>query len=260
MALGLCILALAFPVSRLIRNRPEEYGLRPDGAPAAPRRAASTLEGQPAAGRVEPAGPDADLTVAQALRTPAFWLISFGHGFTVVAVPAIYVHLGLLLEDAGFQVQTTAWVVSVFTGVGMVFQLVGAYVGGKIPTRVALFIFATLQASGVALLTLPSNLTMVFLFAVLLGAGWGGRNPLTVAIRGEYFGQGSFGKILGLSAAPMNVMMLASAPFAGYIYDRTDSYNIAFLTLALVTFAGGVLFLMARRPPRSPASSRPEVA
>ena len=40
------------------------------------------------------------------------------------------------------------------------------------------------------------------MIAILFGMGFGGRNPLTVAIRGDYFGRATFAKILGLSTVP----------------------------------------------------------
>jgi MFS family permease len=89
---------------------------------------------------------------------------------------------------------------------------------------------------------------MVYLFAVLFGIGFGGRNPLTVAIRGEYFGRASFGKILGLSTVPMNVLLLISSPLAGYLRDVQGDYTDAFLILALLNVVGGVLFLFSKRP------------
>ncbi len=257
--IGVFILVVAFPLTRLIRNRPQDYGLLPDGASPTPRPVVAAPGRRPAEAKAEIEEPEVDLTLRQALQTPAFWLISFGHGFTTIPLPAIWVHLGLLLQDAGFQVQTTAWVVAVYTGLAMVFQLVGGYVGSRLPVRLGLLIFTTIQAGAVVLLTSPDSLTMIFLFAVLLGIGWGGRNPMTVTIRGEYFGRASFGSILGFSTAPMNVMMLLSAPFAGYIRDTTGSYDIAFLVLAAVNFTGGILFLMAKKPSRRrPAAGQAE--
>jgi len=191
---------------------------------------------------------DGDLTAAQALRTPAFWLISFGHGFTSMVILAIMTHLGLLLKDKGFDVQTTGWIVVVYTATAMVFQLVGGYVGDRWPKNIALFIFTTIQAVAVVVLTISSSLLMFYLYAVLFGIGFGGRNPLTTAIRGEYFGRASFGRILGLSTVPMNVLLLIGSPLAGYMRDIQHSYDMAFLLLAGFNFLGGVLFLFARNP------------
>ena len=253
--LAIAVFIFAIPVSRAIRNRPQDYGELPDGARpdriglpnsrgAPPNRTNDSALDSPGVASEA----SADLSASQAIRTPAFWLISFGHGFTSMVILAIMSQLGLLLKDQGFEVQTTAWVVSVYTAVAMVFQLVGGYIGDRAPKNLVIFGFSSVQAASVVLLTYASTLPMIYLFAVLFGIGFGGRNPLTIAIRGEYFGRASFGKILGLSTVPMNVLLLLASPFAGLMYDLQGTYTTAFLALAALNFLGGALFLMAKKP------------
>ena len=71
---------------------------------------------------------------------------------------------------------------------------------------------------------------------------------MTTAIRGEYFGRASFGKILGISTVPMNILLLIAAPLAGFMRDELGDYNMAFLLLAGLNTLGAVFFLIARRP------------
>ena len=71
---------------------------------------------------------------------------------------------------------------------------------------------------------------------------------MTVSIRGEYFGRASFGKILGLSTVPMNVLLLISSPLVGYMRDVQGTYTYGFLLLAGLNFLGGICFLMAKKP------------
>ena len=254
--LAVVILVAAVPLSLAIRNRPEDYGMLPDGDQRErPARQETRAAAQPAR-----AATQAALSAAQAIRTPAFWLIAFGHGFTSMVILAIMTHLGLLVKDAGFDVQTTGWIVAVYTAVSMAFQLLGGYLGDRAPKNIVLFGFTSLQAGAVVLLTFASTLPMFYTFAVLFGAGFGGRNPLTTAIRGEYFGRASFGKILGLSTVPMNILLLASSPFAGYMWDIYGNYTAAFLILAGFNFLGGVLFLFAKRPRVPRPAAAPEAA
>lgn len=250
--LGIFALAVAIPVSSMIRNRPQDYGLQPDGnsrpqaAPQVNSDASDDTAVVATRPNREPSG--GDFTAAQALRTPAFWLIALGHGFTSMVLLAIMAHLGLLMKDQGFELQTTAWVVTVYTMVAMVFQLVGGYVGDRLPIRLALFGFTSIQAAAVVILTISHTMPMFYLFAVMFGVGFGGRNPMTVSIRGEYFGRASFGKILGLSTVPMNVLLLISSPLVGYMRDVQGTYTYGFLLLAGLNFLGGICFLMAKKP------------
>jgi len=244
--LGVFMVTIAWPISRLIQNQPEDIGLLPDGDKPAP---VSVRSGE----AVPPQPVDEDFTASEALRTPAFWLIAFGHGFTSMVILAIMAHLGLLMVDKGHQLQDAAFVVSVYTAVAMGFQLVGGYVGGKIPIRLALAFFTGLQALGVVVLVFAESITSFYLFAVLFGAGFGGRNPLTVAIRGDYFGSASFGKILGFSTVPMNLLLLIAAPLVGWMRDVQGNYTDAFLVMVATNMAGALCFLLAKRPQKKTA-------
>jgi len=88
----------------------------------------------------------------------------------------------------------------------------------------------------------------MFLFAVVMGVGFGGRAPMTTAIRGVYFGRRSFASITGVSMIPMNVLMLAFPLFAGIMYDRVGDYMIPFSALAVTSFAGSTMFLLLGKP------------
>ena len=244
--LGIVALLLAFPLSRLIRNSPEEYGLLPDGdAPDdAERREAARTSRSPATATAE-----VDFTVRQAIRTPAFWLISFGHGFTSMLLIGLVAHLVPMMTDQGYSFQAAAFVLTAYTSVSMVFQVVGGVVGDRVPKHLAITVFVFIQAGAVILLVYgPTTLPVAYGFAVLFGIGFGGRSPLTTSIRGDYFGRKSFGKIMGVSQVPMNVLLLIAPIFAGVMRDWRGDYTIAFTVLAGCSAFGGVLFLFARRP------------
>ncbi len=246
--IGIVILVAAGPISLFLRNDPQSYGLLPDGDRAGPGPGQTARPAQGSA-RSQETG----MTATQAVRTPAFWLIAFGHGFTSMVILAIMTYLGLLMVEKGFQLLNAALVVTVYTAVAMVFQLVGGYVGDRLPKQLALSFFTMLQAGGVMVLVFADTLPMFYFFAVLFGMGFGGRNPLTVAIRADYFGTASFGKILGLSTVPMNALLLIAAPFTGWMYDTQGTYVNAFLILAGLNVLGALCFLAARRP-RVPVS------
>ena len=286
--LGVVTLALVLPIVKVIRGRPEDYGLLPDGdtpgeqppaqhppqpqprarqasASAAPGRAAAPSRSAAPTRRASPR--QRDFTLREAMRTPTFWLISFGQGFTSMVLIAMMAHLAPMLYDQGVSVPMAGWVVSTYTAMSMLFQIVGGYVGDRISKRVAYFCFTSIQAGAVAILVFAPdiaaaagvpNLVVVFAFAILFGIGFGGRNPLSTSIRGEYFGRSSFGKIMGMSQVPMNMMLLVAPIYPAVLLNTLGSYDFAFLSLAALNFIGGVMFLLAKPPrlgPRQPRSS-----
>ena len=240
--IGVVLIVLAWPVSRLVRNRPEEYGLLPDG-----RREDQSESGERGgSGQGQTEG--ADFTWQEALRTRPFWLITVGHSAKSIVIVTLTVHLGPMLTDLGYSLQIVAWVVSTYTGVGAVFTLVGGYIGDRVPMHLALFGFSVIQSTAVVILLSAGTLPMVLLFAVVLGIGFGGRTPMTTAIRGVYFGRRAFASITGISMIPMNIMLLVFPLFAGIMFDAVGSYQIPFSVLAIVSFFGSAMFLLLGKP------------
>lgn len=238
--IGVMIMALAFPLSRLVRNRPEELGLRPDGDPPSPDAALSRSPRH--------AGDEAGFTWQEAIRTRDFWLISFGHASSSIVIVSIMVHLGLLLDDRGFSLGTISAVVATYTAVNAIFILVGGYLGDRIPIKLAAFGFSASQSVAVVVLVFAHNAPMLFLFAALLGIGFGGRTPVTTSIRGIYFGRKAFAAITGISMVPMNILLFSAPLFAGYMRDITGKYDVPFITIAVVCLLGSCLFLMLGKP------------
>ena len=233
--LGGFTLIAAVPVFFLLRNRPEDMGLLPDGGP-------SSVEAQ-----------QCSLSIGQSFRTRAFWLITFGHSVASMSGLVIVGFLNFLIEDKGFTRQDTSFFLSLYIFVSLWSQLVGGFVGDRVPKSYALAFFTVLQTVGLLLAVIADSRAGMYLFAALMGLGVGGRSPVTVAILADYFGTGSLGKILGFSAFPIALLLLLAVPFAGWIGDVRGEYTIAFVVLAALNLAGAVCFLLARRPgPRSP--------
>ena len=249
--IGVVFLCLAWPMSRLVRERPEDYGLLPDGDPP-------TQTVREAARRVGRAAPSDELnfTARQAVRTHAFWLITFGHACSTILFATLTVHLVPMLTDQGLSLQSAAYVFSVVMGSAAIFQLIGGYVGDRIPINRAIAIFGFIQAGGFLMAVLVDSFQMAMLFAVTFGAGFGGRNPLTTAIRGDYFGKNAFATITGISSAPKYAFMLAAPLCAAFLFDSTGSYTLAFLIIGGLGMMSGVLFMLAKKPTSLPLDRR----
>ena len=105
------------------------------------------------------------------------------------------------------------------------------------------------------ILALTDSLPMALVFAVLWGAGFGGRVPLLTAIVGDFFGRKNFGSILGMNMVPSNIAMIFAPLFAGLMYDLRQSYFIPFATFAIMGFIGAFVILLARQP-QAPRESK----
>ena len=241
--IGVLFLLIAVLVPRLIRNRPEEYGLRPDGVPP------ELPSGEPSpteASTVAEAGDE--FTARQALRTPAFWFITVVNLSSNIALVTLMVHLLPKLTDLGMSLSMAGLVVATYTGVALPVQFLSGYLADRFPKQPLIFGFLFIQSISIMVIALATNTYWAFLFALLYGIGFGGHIPLLVSIRGDYFGRKAFATITGLSMLPTNLVIIGAPLFAGYMFDTTNSYFIPFTTFAAFNLIGSFLILPLRRP------------
>ena len=243
---GLIILAAGLPLSFVIRGRPHFYGEFVDGEPQA--ETPSRLQARKEAGATR------DFTAREALRTPAFWLLSLGHGFALFVVTAVNVHaISHLKEGLGYPVETAALYIMLMTLAQMGGIGIGALTGDRFDKRLICAVCMLMHMAGLLFLTYASNVAMIVAFAVLHGTAWGLRGPFMQAIRADYFGVSSIGMILGLSFMIIVVGQIGGPMIAGFLADMTGNYRAGFTLLALLAGLGSLFFLFARKPPRPAA-------
>ncbi len=240
---GVLVLLVGLPAAQVLRHHPSDMGLAPDGDPV---RAAGDLSGLAAA-------PSPDFTLGEALRTPAFWWVAFGHGSALFVVAAVNVHMiSHLNESVGYSFGAAAGVYSAVTVMFMIGTLFGGWMGDRVSKRFLAIGCMGMHAVGMLLLSHATSALMVAAFVVIHGGAWGMRGPQMAAIRADYFGRAAFGKIMGVSNGIIIIGTISGPLLAGYIYDRTGSYSLGFDILAALAAAGSVFFLLAKRPTRPP--------
>jgi MFS family permease len=203
-------------------------------------------------------------TAAEALRTRAFWFISLGHASALLVVGASMAHLGLYLEeDRGFSTLHTAVVVGMLPAMMGAGQLLGGVLGDHFDKRLLVTVAMLGHGLGMLLLALATNWLLVWFFVLFHGLAWGVRGPIQSALRADYFGATSFGKIMGFSSMIVMVGMVIGPVLAGVLRDRTGDYRLGFMILAAVAAFGSVWFFLSTppaMPDRETGRSDPERA
>jgi MFS family permease len=233
----------------VIRRRPEDYGETVDGIPRSPSPQAE-FSGDSSSGV-------RDFTAREALRTPAFWLLSLGHGFALLVVGAVNVHaIAHMNESLAYTVGGAALVITLVT----LFQIGGVMVGWAIGDRFEKRLIAAacmlMHCLGLLALTYADSVFWIIAFAALHGVAWGLRGPFMHAIRADYFGRSAIGMILGLSFMIIVIGQVGGPMIAGLAADLTGNYRTGFTLLALLAGLGSMFFVLAKRPApplRSPA-------
>jgi MFS family permease len=248
-ASGALAIALGLPLSLVIKGRPEDHGETVDGVPAP----LQTPEGGADAGLE----PTRDFTAREALRTPAFWLLSLGHGFALFVVGAVSVHaIAHMKEALGYSVSAAGLVITVLTIFQIAGVMVGWVIGDRYDKRMICAACMLMHGIGLLCLTYATATAWVLAFAGLHGLAWGLRGPFMHAIRADYFGRSAIGMILGLSFMIIVVGQIGGPMIAGMLADATGNYRMGFTVLALLAGLGSMFFVLAKRPAR-PLRSRP---
>jgi sugar phosphate permease len=245
---GVFAIAVGLPLAMVIRGRPEDHGETVDGVPRS----------SPAEGMHEESNPGTrDFTAREALRTPAFWLLSLGHGFALLVVGAVNVHaIAHMKESLAYSVSGAALVITLVTLFQIGGVMVGWIIGDRFEKRLIAAACMLMHCLGLLSLTYATSAPWVVAFAALHGIAWGLRGPFMHAIRADYFGRSAIGMILGLSFMIIVIGQVGGPMIAGLFADITGNYRTGFTLLALLAGVGSMFFVLAKRPApplRSPA-------
>ena len=233
---------MSIPLALLVvRTKPSEKGLYPDGAARPPEVVPGT------AGALEAPS----FTLKQATHTPAFWLIVLSFlfgcfssmGLTQAPVP--------FFEDIGYPTQTAAAALGVM-GVGSAIgKVVFGWLCDRMQPKYAWAIGQTLQlGSAIVLLSISadSSSALIWAWAVLLGLGVGAWLPTLSMLGSTNFGLLAYGAIFGALNLAQSTGTATGPFFAGLMYDATGTYHWVFVTFALMYAVGIPAILLVKRP------------
>ncbi|MEM9561542.1 MAG: MFS transporter [Actinomycetota bacterium] len=250
------VLVAVLALAQVMHGDPEAVGQEVDGGPPPDDDGASALERK----LHDVGGPERDFTLGEAVRTRAFWMLNLGHASALLVVASTMAHLSIYLtEEQGFSLTMAGFLGTAL----MMTQLVGQMGGGWLGDRYSKQRLVTLAMGGhlvgMVLFTFASAPWMVWAFVPFHGLAWGVRGPLLQAIRADYFGTSSFGRIMGWSSMIMMLGTMSGPIVVGVLRDATGTYTLGFgVVTALASLAIG-FFLLASRPqvPEPAAASAP---
>jgi sugar phosphate permease len=242
-ALALAVLVATFgvlPALKWLHPRPEAFGLVPDGEEA-PRN--TTGGSSPPAHEIEYSWSRQD-----ALKTRAFYLVTFAVSLMSLAGGAINLHQIPHLVDRGLSAETAALIitlVAVFGGAGVLLEGV---LDARIGARWTLIIGLVGSAFGMLFLMSVNGIAVAIAFAVIYGLAFGLLVASNQVVFADYFGRASLGAIRG-AATPAQLGTNAFGPIlAGGAYDLTGSYMAAFVPLTIAYLVAAGALVIAKKP------------
>jgi len=253
LALALIMWILIPIVLLVIRTKPADMGLYPDGAEA-PEAAAET---QASLSATE------GLTLKMALATSTFWLIA------VSFLTSNFSQVGILqnqvphLEDIGFPLATAATALG-GVGLGSTLGKLGfGWLCDRIHPKYACAIGIGLQLAGIIILmrvTPESSPAITWLYAIVMGLGVGSWLPTMSMLTSTNFGLASYGATFGMITLAQYIGSATGPLMAGYMYDATQTYHWAFIIFIVLYMVAIPTVLAVRRPKlRSPTQDQPKL-
>ncbi|HKS88450.1 MAG TPA: MFS transporter [Stellaceae bacterium] len=204
-------------------------------------------------------------TLAEAARTPHFWLLFTVYMCTGLGSFFVSLHQLAFAADIGFDPLYAAEVL----GIGAFLAVPGIVVTGTLSDylgrEVAAIIAYGFSIAGVVcalLITRSDQHLLLWLHACLFGLTWGARGPAITAKTADLFPGPQLGTILGVITIGSGLGAALGSWGAGWIFDISGSYRLAFVLSILSYGCGVVAFWALRRPPvrRSEMSARPALA
>ncbi len=231
---GLVHLLVSLPLALLVvRRHPEDLGLFPDGAPSAGEAATTPLSG---------------VSARRAMQRLPFWTLTLTSLLGLLGSNVLFAHQVAYMIDRGQDPALAA----TLAGLIGVASLPGRYLLNTLSDRFSsqrlLGITQLTLAAGVALLVFGTSTATLLAYVVVYGSAFGTAGALAASVRAEHFGRRAFGAIGALQGYP-GLGGAALGPIAaGWLYDRTGAYTLAFATVAALYLVGALAMFATPRP------------
>jgi predicted MFS family arabinose efflux permease len=236
------VLLLVLPlIFLLMRDSPEQLGLRPYGSPGEELRIASSFPKNPFAEAVS--------ALKTGLRSRDFWLLS-GSFFICGASTngLIGTHLVPACMDHGMPEVRAAGLLAMMGAFDLIGTTASGWLSDRFSNRWLLFTYYGLR--GVSLLFLPGAFAethRLSIFAVFYGLDWIATVPPTVALTAKSFGRERVTLMFGWIIAAHQVGAALAAWGAGWVRTTEGAYDRAFLLSGgLCVLTAGAVLLIGR--------------
>ncbi len=224
---------LIIPMVIMLKNKPEEKGLHPDGGSSelGPDVNTNLQSGNSTMTAVLPRE---SKSVEQAVKTRAFWLLSATHLICGIGCGLMMTHTVIFATDLGYSAMIGATFLSVQGGVNLIGVLFTGPLSDRIARNKALSL--THCVRGISFIVMVSailfgggSLWMLYPAMALFGFGWFTTAPLMAGLAADLFGYSKMGTIIGIVMSFHMVGMAIGTYAGGLSFSLAHSYLPIFL-------------------------------
>ena len=244
---GMVLLVSMAPAALLLRRRPEDMGLLPDGA--------EPHDDDPQEGSIGQAGrpirkQEVSYAARQVLRMRSFYLLTGSFTLFFFINPSVSLHAIPYLTDQGININTAVAVVMVWSSTGVIGSFGSGFLAERFDPRKLMAVQLLLLGAGYYFLLNVSTTPMAFAWGAYYGVVQSGIFTLQQIIVANYYGRETLGAVRGIMW-PVQALANAVGPMAAaLVFDITGAYVIIFNAFIVIAFMAAALVFMAR-PPRA---------
>jgi MFS family permease len=184
----------------------------------------------------------------EAFKTLPFLMVITIGFVTAAGYFSIAVHIVAYATDMGIPTTSAALILSFQSIANIVAKLTVSSFTKKMGSRMTLAFLIALQALSLFLFIWATHLWTLFALGALFGFGLGGSMAIRMSIVPEYFGTKAVGTLIGIAGVAWGLGGVVGPILAGYIFDTTASYNVAFLTGGLLLLVGMLAAFFLKKP------------
>ena len=199
---------------------------------------------------------DRGATVSEAFRSHTFYAMTFGIIAANFAYSSVLSQIIPHLEAEGLSQERATLFLSIMAIFGMGGKVSFGFLTERFASRKVLGLSLFIQCVAlVALIMLPGS-PALYVFAPVLGVGFGGMGTAMPILTQDTVGLKNFGTIYGLVTLATVSSSLLGPLLMGGSFDLWGSYDIGFIVVIAI-FGLGILTLQAARPmPQANAPAR----
>ncbi|MBM89245.1 MAG: hypothetical protein CMQ41_12790 [Gammaproteobacteria bacterium] len=234
--MGMAAFLITLPMAALVRRKPEDYHLHPDGK--------SQAEIDAGYGDSARADFEKSMTRSQAMRTYSFYFLVLAFGLFQISITTMLIQTIPLLTDAGYSRLVASSMISIASIPAFLSKpFWGELIDKYDPKRLAA-IGAAISGSSVILIVLSVALRLdilVYIGFLIMGIGWGGLLPLQEVIWASSFGRRYLGSVRS-TAMPFTFGMSALGPIlVAYYYDVAGNYDLALIAMGFCNLMSSIM-------------------
>jgi MFS family permease len=191
---------------------------------------------------------DPQFTLAEALRHKVFWFLSTAMALRHMVTEGVSVHFVILLVDRGWSTEAASSLLGLSALIGAPARLGMGWLGDLLDKRKLVIALLLTLSFSVLLMGYTAEALIFTPCMIIYSLSYGGLASLQEPIRADYFGTKAFATIQGMSRSVQTAGTFIGPVLAGFLYDVTKSYTIAFGIFAVASLGAAGLMILARRP------------